>query len=864
MSISYGVTRGFGHQGNCHCRRGLGQLAALGDFGGAAAAPHYPPNLEIEPVATKIWANLDLDGQQGAFRVVHTVIGRTAGVRTLVLDGVDFLDLEVRDLANAPVKWSYDSAKITITWNDPFVIDEHRMIEVRYRVEKPASGLFFMKPTAKEPLKPYFAATDHETELARYWLACVDLPNVRTSLEFNITAAANFTILANGKLITEEIKEDGKKTAVWRLEERCPSYLICFVVGDLVRFGDGDFCGIPIAYFACKDFTPRDLERTFGRTGEMLAWITGKLGVPFPFPKYYQFALPEFGGAMENISLVSWSDQFMLTERSAAEGTWLVDQVNVHEMAHAYFGDLVVCRDFAHAWLKESWATYMESCWLEDKRGSDEQRYDLYCNAKAYFTEADDHYARPLVTRNFTSSWQMYDRHLYPGGACRLHTLRWELGDHVFWRAVTDYLQTHREQVVETHDWQRVLEKHSGRSLQQLFDQWIYKPGYPDIKVSFSYDAERKLGTFEVTQKQVEAQKDASPFTLTTELGWTVKGELHLREVKITAARHSFDVPMADEPEQVRFDPRGRILHKLEFDPGEKLLKKQLVDAPDAVGRIQASVHLCASGKRSHIADVIKAYSGETFWGVRKEMLGALADTNSELALTAIVDIIGSERDPMVLPEVFDKAACYRDERIQQAVIARLGRGDLGPQAVAAAYGALAAQRENAPIQTLEIAAAKTERTSGQEQAAALRSLGATRSEETLQFLLEHSWEGKTPYRARAGAIQGLGKLVPHVNKAKHSRIVERLTELLRDSELNIRLEAAKSLGLARAQESIAYLEALRSTLPLQQKVTVDRILADIKKTEDSILSQTQRQVDELQVKLRKLSERVQFLEDKR
>jgi len=245
-------------------------------------------------------------------------------------------------------------------------------------------------------------------------------------------------------------------------------------------------------------------------------------------------------------------------------------------------------------------------------------------------------------------------------------------------------------------------------------------------------------------------------------------------------------------------------------------------------------------------------------------MLGALADTNSELALTAIVDIIGSERDPMVLPEVFDKAACYRDERIQQAVIARLGRGDLGPQAAAAAYGALAAQRENAPIQTLEIAAAKTERTSGQEQAAALRSLGATRSEETLQFLLEHSWEGKTPYRARAGAIQGLGKLVPHVNKAKHSRIVERLTELLRDSELNIRLEAAKSLGLARAQESIAYLEALRSTLPLQQKVTVDRILADIKKTEDSILSQTQRQVDELQVKLRKLSERVQFLEDKR
>ena len=126
------------------------------------------------------------------------------------------------------------------------------------------------------------------------------------------------------------------------------------------------------------------------------------------------------------------------------------------------------------------------------------------------------------------------------------------------------------------------------------------------------------------------------------------------------------------------------------------------------------------------------------------------------------------------------------------------------------------------------------------------------------------SREGQTPYRARIGAVQGLGKLVPHVNRAQRASIVERLNELLRDPELNIRLEAGKSLGAARAQESIAQLEALRATLPLQQKVAVDRILADMKKSEESSLSQTQRQLEELQVKLRKLAERVQTLEDKR
>ena len=849
-----------GHQGSCHCRRGK---ALSGAFGGAGAIAHYPPNLEIEPLAIKIWATLDLAQQSAEMRVITTVVGRVAGIRTLSLDGVSFESVEVKDISNLPLTWSYDGAKIKITWDEPFVVDEHRMVEVRYRVHRPVSGLFFMQPTAEDPHKPLYAATDHETELARYWLACVDLPNVRTSLEFRLTAAANLTILANGQLISEEINDDGTKTALWRLEQRCPSYLVCFAVGDFVRFSDGEFEGIPLAYYGCKDFTSRDLERTFGRTRSMLAWITAKLGVPFPFPKYYQFALPEFGGAMENISLVSWSDHFVQTERAAPEGMWLVDQVNIHEMAHAYFGDLVVCRDFAHAWLKESWATYMETCWLEDQKGSDEQLYDLFCNARAYFSEADDHYARPLVTRKFTSSWQMYDRHLYPGGACRLHTLRWELGDAVFWRAVTDYLVTHREQVVETQDWQRMLEKHSGRTLQQLFDQWVYTPGYPDIKVTFSYDDEKKLGTFEIVQKQVDEKKDIPAFVLTTELGWSIAGESQLRVIKLSAARHTFEIPMASDPEQVRFDPRGRVLHKLEFDPGEAKLKCQLTKANDVVGRIHAARQLSSSGKRANIQAVVEAYLNEPFWGVRKEILKALAETNNADSVKSIRDFVDSERDALVLPEVFHAASIYRDAQLQQAIEQRLARGDLGPQSVAAAFAALGAQRQAAPLHILSAAAEVSDRTSGTEQSAALKSLGSTRMEKLAPSLIEASEIGRTPYRARDGAVQGLAQLVPYVTLPTRSLIIERCRELLRDPELNIRLEAAKVLKAARAHEEIPNLEAFRATLPLQQKVVIDHILADLRRQDQPDVMGLQRQLEELQGKIRKLSERIQELEDK-
>jgi aminopeptidase N len=162
---------------------------------------------------------------------------------------------------------------------------------------------------------------------------------------------------------------------------------------------------------------------------------------------------------MENISLVVWDDGAVMDETLAREWTRRIDETNVHEMAHSYFGDAVVCRDYAHAWLKESWATYMEQVWFEDTAGRDEQLYQYYRDAQGYLAEADGRYKRPLVTREFSSSWDMYDAHLYPGGACRLHTLRAEIGDGPFWTAVRDYLRRYAGEVVETEDFRKVMEQ---------------------------------------------------------------------------------------------------------------------------------------------------------------------------------------------------------------------------------------------------------------------------------------------------------------------------------------------------------------------------------------------------------------------
>lgn len=835
-------------------------------FGGPAAEKHYPPDLGLESRHIDIDVALDLTAHTARLQVTHTVQANRDGVKTLVLHGIDFLDLAVIDPGGSPLVYTYDGELITITWQNFWQQGETHRVQLSYRVEKPLTGLIFSAPDAGYPQRPLFAGTDHETERARYWLACVDLPNVRTTLNFRITAAQNLTILANGSLESETPNEDGTKTAVWRLQQRCPSYLICFAVGDFVRYDDTSVDGIPIAYFATRDLTPDDLKRSFGKTPKMLAWITKKLGVSFPFPKYFQFALPHFGGAMENISLVSWSDDIIVGPHDGEDRQWICDQTNVHEMAHSYFGDLVVCRDFAHAWLKESWATYMETCWLEDAVSLDEMHYDLYRNAQAYFDEADTRYSRPLVTRSFTSSWQMYDRHLYPGGACRLHTLRRELGDAIFWRAVTDYIQSNREQVVETVDFRRAMERHSGRSLQKFFDQWVTTAAYPSLKVSFNYDAEKKIGTFEIEQKQSDSKKDIPVFDLTTELAWTdTNGKTESHVVRIDKIRQSFTFKIPQDPKQVRFDPTARVLHKLDFNPGDAKLKAQLVGATDVIGRIQAANELCKTGKRSNIKAVIDALAKEPFWGVRREMIKALEKIRSNDAMHALAAQIGQETNAHVLPILFISAASFREPQIFAALLNRLEQGKLPSHAEASLLTALGMLRQLTPLALLQAKADVFDAPHGTVQSAAIQALGATRDDSLIGDLLERSKYGKTPYRSRASTARALGSLGYYAPEKKSRRdIEERLVDLLRDDQRVMQNAAAAAIYRAGFADSRPALSAYRNTLPHQDRPTIDSYLKGLANSEETKIKSLEKQLDEVTEKLRGLQNRLQDLEDKK
>lgn len=270
------------------------------------------------------------------FKNPHTVNSTLPKNRlsTIQVNGVSFENLVVSTATEgASLSHTYDGKIIHLTWDKPFNPLEERVVVFKYDVVNPIGGAYFSTPDPHSfAPKPSYAVTDHETERCRYWLACVDYPTVRTSLDFQLIHDPAHVAIANGALVSSKANADGTQTTRYRLEHKCPSYLICFAVGEFIQVDDGEVDGMPIKYFAPKGTDPGDLKRAFDQTPSMVRWLSKKLNVKFPWPKYYQFAAPHIRGAMENISLVSWSEVFLMDETFVKERKLVTDCVNIHEV----------------------------------------------------------------------------------------------------------------------------------------------------------------------------------------------------------------------------------------------------------------------------------------------------------------------------------------------------------------------------------------------------------------------------------------------------------------------------------------------------------------------------------------------------
>lgn len=493
-------------------------------------------------------------------------------------------------------------------------------------------GLRFIKPTSDEPDKPRQIWSQGETEFNRYWFPSYDTPNDFRTSELRATVEKRFTVVSNGKLVSTTENADGTRTFDWKMDTPYSNYLTSIVVGEFTPV-EQNYDGIPVLNFGYTNET-KEVAATVKNLPDMIRFFSEKTGVRYPYPKYSQTMVEDFGGGMENISATTQIEEMIHDERELIDED--SDSLQAHELAHQWFGDYVTCRDWGQIWLNESFATYMDDLYNEYKKGHDDFLYaNIRDNQNQYFNTWNSGNRRPIVTKYYTNKDAMFDSYAYPRGAAVLHMLRKHLGDDLFWRSLNHYLTTNAHQPVSTEDLRIAIEETTGQSMDWFFDEWLYRMGHPIFEVTQSYDDAKKKLTLNVKQTQKIDPNDEFPQVEFFQTYVDIEIDNKIERVWIKPqAENVFTFDAASKPKLVNFDYESTLIKQMTFEKSVDDLIYQMLNDKDVLGKRWAMAELekkasVPADKARIVAALITEMEKDGFWRLRRAALSVVANLYS-------------------------------------------------------------------------------------------------------------------------------------------------------------------------------------------------------------------------------------------
>ena len=832
-------------------------FAQDGRFSLPGDKPHYPRDRTVDIEHVRLDIHLDLDAKRIRGSVTHAFSPLNDGVASLDLDAVELEISSVRLGSGASLSHSLSDGRLRIELDRPYDAGAAVSVVVDF-AGSPRRGLYFIGPDDAYPAKRLEAWTQGEDEDSRHWFPCYDYPNEMATSEMHVSVREPFTVVAIGALQgVEPGPEPGLRTFHWRQDVPHVAYLTSVCAGEYVEIRD-EWDGVPILYYVPPG-READGRAVFKNTPDMMRFFSERTGVRYPYAKYAQVVVQDFiFGGMENVSATTLTDVIMYDERARLDQAG--DPLIAHEISHQWFGDLLTCRDWSHGWLNEGFATFMELVYAEHNKGRDEFRLSLRNEMDTYLAETAQ-YRRPVVTNVYGQPIDLFDRHLYEKGGIILNMLRHHLGETLFWKAIGRYAVDRRSKNVVTPDLQRAIEDATGRNLDWFFDQWVYGAGHPELKADFTWDDAAKTAKLGLKQTQT-GEAVAEAFRLPLELVFRLEtGESVSTCVEMTEREQTFYFPLAAKPAFVRVDPI--VLMTLDFEPSGEMLRAQLEQDDDVLGRVAAARALAKKGDKDAITSLGRASQDDAFWGVQAEAARALGEVRSNAALDELLASVGVAH-PKARRAIVRALGEFREERAAAALERIIDAGDASYYVEAAATAAIGKTRSPSAFDALVRSLAKDSQ-NDVIRVAAFEGLGELHDERAVPIAKDWSAYGR-PALVRGAATNTLGRLAEVVSENEKNEIVDHLVQLLDDPGFRIQQSAIGALRTANAPRAAAALDRTAQRALDGRTVRSARLAAQTVRTGNDRGDEVKRlrtEVDKLGDENRALRDRLDKVETK-
>jgi aminopeptidase N len=396
-----------------------------------------------------------------------------------ILKDVDsvFIDAQHMEITNPVRLIDFTNSK---TDSIPFRNDTSKIwLKHEFKAGNQYEAIINYKTMPKKAL--YFVGWDNEApnqiwtqgqgKYTSNWLPSFDDMNEKVTFSLVIQFDEEYEVISNGIEVLKTPTEGGETDHVFLMGKPMSSYLVALAIGKYEKLELESASGIPLELYYYPDDSLK-AEPTYRYTKDMFDFLEREIGFEYPWQNYKQIPVHDFLYAgMENTSATIFSDGFVIDSIGFIDKNYV--NVNAHELAHQWFGDLVTETSGTHHWLQEGFATYYALLAEREIFGDDYYYWRLYEYAQELLDQ--DNAGNGTALLNPKSSSVTF----YKKGAWLLHMLREKIGDVAFRQAVKKYLYNHQFENVESYDFIKEVENVTPLDVDGFFEEWLESPVFP-------------------------------------------------------------------------------------------------------------------------------------------------------------------------------------------------------------------------------------------------------------------------------------------------------------------------------------------------------------------------------------------------
>lgn len=380
-------------------------------------------------------------------------------VDTVFLDAQNINIIEVK-LNNRKVRTSYNGKKIVV--HKHFKANKTYTLDIAYSAN-PKQTVYFLG--WKDSLSGNEQVwTQGQGKYTSHWLPSFDDMTEKVEYDMDISFDKTYQVIANGALVaTKEL--NGVKKWSYNMDRPMSSYLLAFAIGDYHMKEIESSTGVPMnLYFYPSDSTK--VEPTYRFTTKIFNFLEKEIGVPYPWQNYKQIPVRDFLYAgMENTGATIFSDSYVMDSIAFKDRNYV--NVNAHEMAHQWFGNLVTEVDGSNHWLHEGFATYYALLAEREIFGNEYYYWKLYETATQLRELTKKNMGEALIDPK-AGSLTFYEK-----GAWALHVLKDRIGEKDFRLGIQRYLKKYGFKNVTIDNFIGEMELVTGSNLATFRNRWL-------------------------------------------------------------------------------------------------------------------------------------------------------------------------------------------------------------------------------------------------------------------------------------------------------------------------------------------------------------------------------------------------------